>query len=87
MNDLLILVQPLAVPPQAVRPLAVDDPHLMRALSEAAQLQIVVVDHGEIIECGTPEELMALKGKYYKLIEIQSMGEQLQKKKAAENFE
>ena len=35
----------------------------------------------------TPEELMALTGKYYKLIEIQSMGEQLQKRKAEENFE
>ena len=46
-----------------------------------------IVDKGEIIECGTPEELMALKGKYYKLIEIQSMGEQLQKRKAEENFE
>lgn len=49
--------------------------------------KIVVVDKGEIIECGTPEELMALKGKYYKLIKIQSMGEKLQAEKAAENFE
>ena len=30
---------------------------------------------------------MALKGKYYKLIQIQSMGEQLQAQKKAENFE
>ena len=59
--------------------------HRLSTLRKANK--IVVVDHGEIIECGTPEELMALKGKYYKLIEIQSMGEQLQKKKAAENFE
>lgn len=49
--------------------------------------KIVVVDKGEIIECGTPQELMALKGKYYKLIQIQSMGEKLQAKKAEENFE
>lgn len=49
--------------------------------------KIVVVDKGEIIEFGTPEELMALKGKYYKLIQIQSMGEQLQAQKEAENFE
>lgn len=49
--------------------------------------KIVVVDKGEIIEFGTPEELMALKGKYYKLIQIQSMGEQLQAQKKAENFE
>ena len=59
--------------------------HRLSTLRKANK--IVVVDHGEIIECGTPEELMALKGKYYKLIEIQSMGEQLQRKKAAENFE
>ena len=45
------------------------------------------VDKGEIVECGTPEELMALKGKYYKLIEIQSMGDLLRKKKEEENFE
>ena len=49
--------------------------------------KIVVVDKGEIIEFGTPDELMALKGKYYKLIQIQSMGEQLQAQKEAENFE
>lgn len=49
--------------------------------------KIVVVDKGEIIEFGTPDELMALKGKYYKLIQIQSMGEQLKAQKEAENFE
>lgn len=49
--------------------------------------KIVVVDKGEIIEFGTPEELMAKKGKYYKLIQIQSMGEQLKAQKEAENFE
>ena len=35
--------------------------------------RIIVVDNGKIIENGTPEELMALKGKYYKLVQIQSM--------------
>lgn len=49
--------------------------------------KIVVVDKGEIIEFGTPDELMALEGKYYKLIQIQSMGEQLKAQKEAENFE
>lgn len=49
--------------------------------------KIVVVDKGEIIEFGTPQELLALKGKYYKLIQIQSMGEQLQAKKKEENFD
>ncbi len=49
--------------------------------------KIVVVDKGEIIEFGTPDELMAKQGKYYKLIQIQSMGEQLKAQKEAENFE
>lgn len=59
--------------------------HRLSTLRKANK--IVVVDNGEILECGTPEELMAKKGKYYKLIEIQSMGETLQKKKQEENFE
>lgn len=59
--------------------------HRLSTLRKANK--IVVVDKGEIIECGTPEELMALKGKYYKLIEIQSMGEKLRQKKEEENFE
>ena len=59
--------------------------HRLSTLRKANK--IVVVDKGKIIECGTPQELLALKGKYYKLIEIQSMGEQLQKKKDEENFE
>lgn len=59
--------------------------HRLSTLRKANK--IVVVDKGEIIECGTPEELLRRKGKYYKLVEIQSMGEQLQKRKAEENFE
>ncbi len=34
--------------------------------------KIVVVEHGRIIECGTPQELMALQGKYYRLIQMQN---------------
>ena len=59
--------------------------HRLSTLRKANK--IVVVDKGEIIECGTPEELLALKGKYYKLIEIQSMGEQLKKRKEEEHFD
>ncbi len=59
--------------------------HRLSTLRKANK--IVVVDKGEIIECGTPEDLLAQKGKYYKLVQIQSMGEQLQKQKAEENFE
>ena len=59
--------------------------HRLSTLRKANK--IVVVDKGEIVEFGTPDELMALKGKYYKLIEIQSMGDLLRKKKEEENFE
>ena len=46
--------------------------HRLSTLRKANK--IVVVDKGEIIEFGSHDELMALKGKYYKLIQIQSMG-------------
>lgn len=45
--------------------------HRLSTLKRANR--IIVVDDGKIIENGTPEELMALKGKYYKLVQIQSM--------------
>ncbi len=48
--------------------------------------KIVVVDKGEIIECGHPEELLKRKGKYYKLVQIQSMSEQILREKQSENF-
>ena len=35
----------------------------------------------------TPEELMALKGKYYRLVEIQSMSDKIAESRRAENFE
>lgn len=59
--------------------------HRLSTLRKANK--IIVVDKGNIIEFGTPDELMALKGKYYKLIEIQSMSEQVAAQKEAENFE
>ena len=59
--------------------------HRLSTLKNANK--IAVVDKGEIIEFGSPEELMAKKGKYYKLIQIQSMGEHLMAQKRAENFE
>lgn len=59
--------------------------HRLSTLRKANK--IVVVDKGKIIECGTPEELMALKGKYYKLIQIQSMSEKVMEQKRSENFE
>jgi len=47
--------------------------HRLSTLRKANK--IVVVDQGRIIECGSHDELMALGGKYHKLIEIQSMGQ------------
>ena len=58
--------------------------HRLSTLAKANK--IVVVDNGEIIECGTPEELMELKGKYYKLVQIQSMSDKLAEERRAENF-
>ena len=58
--------------------------HRLSTLSKANK--IVVVDNGEIIECGTPEELLALKGKYYRLVQIQSMSDKVAREKADEKF-
>ena len=45
--------------------------HRLSTLRKANR--ILVVDNGKIIENGSHEELMAQKGKYYKLIKIQSL--------------
>lgn len=59
--------------------------HRLSTLRKANK--IIVVDKGEIIEFGSPEELLAKKGKYYKLVQIQSMSDKLISQKQAENFE
>ena len=58
--------------------------HRLSTLAKANK--IVVVDNGKIIECGSPEELMEKKGKYYRLVQIQSMSDQLAKSRREENF-
>ena len=59
--------------------------HRLSTLRKANK--ILVVDEGQIIECGSPDELLAQKGKYYKLIEIQTMSSKLQKAKEEEKLE
>lgn len=58
--------------------------HRLSTLRKANK--IIVVDKGKILEMGTPEELMALKGKYYKLIQIQTMSDEIQKTKEEERL-
>ena len=53
--------------------------HRLSTLRKANK--IIVVDKGKILEMGTPEELMEKKCKYYKLIQIQTMSAEIQKKK------
>jgi len=59
--------------------------HRLSTLRKANK--IIVVDNGSIIECGTPEELLEKKGKYYKLVEIQSMADKLNSQKRQERFD
>lgn len=59
--------------------------HRLSTLSKANK--IVVIDNGSIIECGSPEELMEKKGKYYRLVQIQSMADQAARSRREENFD
>ena len=58
--------------------------HRLSTLKRATR--IVVVDGGRIIENGSPDELLAKKGKYYKLVQIQSMAQDAEKMKEEERF-
>ncbi len=59
--------------------------HRLSTLRKANK--IIVVDKGEILEMGTPEDLLAAKGKYWRLVEIQKMSAEVEKSKAEERFE
>jgi len=59
--------------------------HRLSTLRKANK--IIVIDQGKIIESGSHDELMAIGGKYRKLIEIQSMSEKIRKSKAEEKFD
>ncbi len=58
--------------------------HRLSTLKRANK--IIVVDGGKIIEDGTPEELLAKKGKYYKLVEIQSMAQDAERMRKEERL-
>ena len=58
--------------------------HRLSTLRRATR--ILVVDNGKIIENGSPEELMEKKGKYYKLVMIQSMAQDAERMKEEERF-
>ena len=58
--------------------------HRLSTLRKANK--IIVLDQGKILEMGTPEELLAAKGKYYKLIQIQTMAEQAEAGRREEGF-
>ena len=59
--------------------------HRLSTLAKANK--IVVIDNGSILECGTPQELMEKKGKYYRLVQIQSMSDQIAQSRREEKFE
>lgn len=59
--------------------------HRLSTLKQADK--IVVIDKGKILEFGTPDELMAKKGKYYRLVKIQSMAESVTRDKEREHLE
>lgn len=58
--------------------------HRLSTLKRANK--IIVVDGGKIIEFGPPEELLEKKGKYYKLVQIQSMAADADKMRQEERF-
>ena len=59
--------------------------HRLSTLKRATR--IIVVDNGRIIENGSPEELMKLEGKYYKLVKIQSMAQDADRMRQEERFD
>ncbi len=59
--------------------------HRLSTLRKANK--IIVLDKGKILEMGSPEELLAKKGKYYKLVQIQTMAEKAEAEKKEERFE
>lgn len=59
--------------------------HRLSTLSKANK--IIVVDKGKILEFGTPDELLKKQGKYWKLVQIQSMADKVTQQKREERFD
>ena len=59
--------------------------HRLSTLKRANK--IIVVDGGKIVEFGHPDELMAKQGKYYKLVQIQSMKQDAERLKKEERLD
>ena len=49
--------------------------------------RILYIGNKGIMESGSHDELMAKKGKYYKLVQIQTMSEEIKKAKEEERFD
>ena len=59
--------------------------HRLSTLSKANK--ILVVDNGSILEFGTPQELLEKKGKYWKLVQIQTMADSVTAQKREERLD
>ena len=59
--------------------------HRLSTLKRANK--IIVVDGGRVVEFGPPDELMAAKGKYYKLVQIQSMARDAERMREEERLD
>lgn len=59
--------------------------HRLSTLKRANK--IIVVDGGRVVEFGPPDELMAAKGKYYKLVQIQSMAQNAERMREEERLD
>jgi ATP-binding cassette subfamily B protein len=59
--------------------------HRLSTLKRANK--IIVVDGGRVVEFGPPDELMAAKGKYYKLVQIQSMAQDAERMRKEERLD